>query len=60
MFLGSTADDLCPVAAIAADLAIRGKDPGPFFRFLTGSPLSRELLVRQVRLALKREGVDDS
>ena len=60
VFLGSTADDLCPVAAISAYLAIRGRDPGPFFRFLTGLPLSRELLVRQVRLALKLEGVDDS
>ena len=48
VFLGSSGNDLCPVAAISAYLAVRGRDPGPFFRFLSGAPLSRELLVKYV------------
>ena len=38
VFLGRTDRDLCPVGAMAAYLAVRGRDPGPFFRFRGGSP----------------------
>lgn len=60
MFLGKSGKDLCPVAAISAYLAVRGRGPGPFFRFQSGAPLSRELLVKHLRAALKTKGFDES
>ena len=60
VFLGITGNELCPVSAMSAYLAIRGRSPGPFFRFQSGVPLSRELLVKHVRAALRVKGVDDS
>ena len=60
VFLGKSGNDLCPVAAISAYLAVRGRSPGPFFRFHSGEPLSRELLVKHVRAALKAKGFDES
>ena len=41
------------VVAIAAYMVIRGRAAGPFFRFASGSPLSRVQFVRRVREALK-------
>ena len=58
VFLGKTGNELCPVAAVAAYLVVRGRQPGPFFRFSTGSPLSRELFVKQIRKALLPYDVD--
>ncbi len=59
VYLGRTANELCPVAAVAAYLAVRGRRPGPFFRFVTGAPLSRELFVTHIRTALRQyENID--
>ena len=58
IYLGKTGDDLCPVAAIAPYLAVRGCSQGPFFRWASGVPLSREMLVVKIREALKPSGVD--
>ena len=53
--LGRTSDRvLCPVSALLAYMAIRP----PLFHFQDGTPLSRQLLVRHVREALARVGVD--
>ena len=60
IYLGRTGNDLCPVGAIAAYLAVRGRHPGPFFKFVTGAPLSRVALVRSMRAALRPSGVDVS
>lgn len=60
VYLGRTDRDLCPVGAVAAYLAVRGRDPGPFFRFIGGKPLTRVALVRRVREALQPSGVDVS
>ena len=57
VYLGFTEDELCPVAAVTAYLAVRGRDPGPFFRLKGGAPLSREVLVRKAREALQSSGV---
>ena len=57
VYLGFTEDELCPVAAVTAYLAVRGRDSGPFFRLKGGAPLSREVLVRKVREALQSSGV---
>ena len=60
LYLGKSGNELCPVAAVAAYLAVRGGAQGPFFRFGSGVPLSREALVRNVRAALRPSGVDVS
>ena len=53
VYLGRTGGELCPVAAVSAYLAVRGRVPGPFFVFKGGEPLSREIFVRRVRAALR-------
>ena len=59
VYLGRTENELCPVAAISAFLVVRGTETGPFFRFASGAPLSRELFVRRVREALEPWGIDE-
>ena len=58
VYLGRTGGELCPVAAVSAYLAVRGRAPGPFLVFKGGEPLSREIFVRRVRAALREVGVD--
>ena len=53
-------DMVCPVAALAAYLVVRGQSRSPFFRFASGVPLSREVLVTRVRAALRPSGLDVS
>ena len=60
VYLGRTDNDLCPVGAVAAYLAVRGREPGPFFKFAKGTPLSRTALVSRMRTALGFSGVDAS
>ena len=60
VYLGRTENELCPVSAVAAYLAVRGRSAGPFFRFVSGTCLSRELLVKYIRAALHRYGIDVS
>ena len=60
VYLGATGNDFCPVAAVSAYLAVRGREPGPFFRFASGAPLTREALVKQLRAALSQFDVDVS
>ena len=60
VYLGKTGVDLCPVAAVSAYLAVRGRQKGPFFCFVSGFPLSRDALIRHVRVALRPSGVDVS
>ena len=49
VYLGKTANELCPMVAIAAYMVIRRRAAGPFFRVASGSPLSRVQFVRLVR-----------
>ena len=58
IYLGRTDNDLCPVGAVAAYLAVRGRSAGPFFKFASGVPLSRELLVSRLREALRPSGLE--
>lgn len=60
VYLGKTENDLCPVGAVAAYMAVRGRSAGPFFRFRDGTPLSRVLLVKRLREALQPSGRDVS
>ena len=59
IYLGKTENDLCPVAALSAFLVVRGSEAGPFFRFSSGRPLSREVFVRKVCEALGPWGIDE-
>ena len=60
IFLGRTQQDICPVAAVLHYMVLRGKDPGIFFRFEDGKPLTRERLVHKMREGLSRAGIDAS
>ena len=60
LYLGQTWVDLCPVAAMADYLAVRGTTPGPLFRFQDGSGLHRRQLVTAVRSALADQGFNAS
>lgn len=60
VFIGKTDNNRCPVAAIAAYLAVRGRADGPFFRWTSGLPLSREAFVKGIRKALSASGMDVS
>ena len=58
VYLGRTNNKLCPVAAVAAYLAIRHKQgAGPFFKFQSGIALTRASFVSRVRLALAAAGI---
>ena len=58
LYIGSTGNCLCPVAAILAYLAIHPPGPGPLFLHESGQPLSRAGLVQSVRSALGSVGGD--
>ena len=60
VFVGITNHTLCPVSAILVYLAARGSNPGPFFRFEDGRPLTRMCFVSRVKEALAAVGVDQS
>ena len=58
IFVGKTGNALCPVSAVLAYMAIRGPGPGPLFRFVNGSPLTRAHLVTKVKEAIAAAGID--
>ena len=60
VYLGATRNDLGPVAAVSAYLSVQGREPGPFFRFGSGTALTREALVKQLRSTLSQFDVDVS
>ena len=57
MFLGATSNALCLVSAILAYVARRGDNPGAFFRFQSGSPLTKTRFVAPVWFALLEVGI---
>jgi len=57
-YLSRTNNNLCPVGAVAAYLAVRGRSAGPFFKLSSGLPLSREVLVSRLRAALCPSGLE--
>ena len=58
IFIGRTDNDLCPVAAVLAFMALRGPGPGPFFRFRDGKPLTRSRLVTKLKESIQAAGVN--
>ena len=56
IFVGATGNELCPVAALLAYLALRGSRYGPVFVNQTGLPLTKGSFVENLRAALKGLG----
>ena len=52
LFIGRTSTDLCPVAALLSYLVVRGRSPGPLFRYADGRVLTLQRFVKAVRDAL--------
>ena len=59
VYVGSTGDELCPVAALLAYITKRGTDPGLFFFSEPGIPLTKAAFVASVREGLPAVGVDE-
>ena len=58
LYLGRTDSELCPMAAVSVNLAVRGRASGPFFVFNGGEPLSKEIFVGEfVRLCGRLEWI---
>ena len=49
-YIGSTGDELCPVAALRSYLSLRGDQPGPLFQWKDRTPLSKTKFVEHVLL----------
>ena len=58
IFVGRTGNELCPVSAVLSYMVRRGPTPGPFFKFVSGVPLTRPKFVAEVKEALAIAGVD--
>ena len=60
IYVGQTLNELCPVEAILAYVARRGKQSGFFFRFEDGHLLTKDHFISKAWLALAEAGVDSS
>ena len=58
VYVGRTYNDICPIAAMLAYLAIRGETSGPLFYFQDKRPLTRDRFVVKVREALSSTGLN--
>lgn len=54
--VGRTGDDLCPISALLAFLAVRGEASGPLFQHRDGRPLARRTFVEKIKSALAALG----
>ena len=59
IFLERSFNDLCPVAAMLAFLAVRGGEDGPLFCNLDSSPVTKHQVIDRVRLALQTLSLDN-
>ena len=58
IYLDSTGDDLCPVTAQLAYIAVRGGSPAPLFCHPNGRLLTRTQVIAATRLAFVTLGLD--
>lgn len=58
IFVGRTDNDLCPVAAVLAFMALRGQGPGPFIHFSNGKLLTRSRLIAKLKESIQAVGVN--
>ena len=59
IFLGRTHNQLCPVEALLAYIAKRGKEQGLLFRFEDQHLLTKDRFVSRIREVLSRAGVNE-
>ena len=57
VFVGRTDTPLCPVSAVLSYIMVRGTTAGPFFKFSSGTPLTKACFVSEVRRALEAVGL---
>jgi len=57
VFIGRTDGLLCPVSAILSYMAARGSEPGPFFKYQTGCPLTKPKFTQEIRQVLQECGL---
>ena len=57
IFIGRTRTPICPVAAVLAYIASRGAGNGPFFRFGSGLPLTKQKFTSHIRQVLQAIGL---
>ena len=57
VYIGRTGCSLCPVGAGVDYMSIRGSDPGPFFKFINGQPLTKAKFTQLVRDVLQATGL---
>ena len=57
VFVGKTGCPLCPVVAVIAYMTARGNQPGPFFQLHNGTPLTKAMFTKRIRLALQELGL---
>lgn len=57
VFVGKTGCPLCPVTGVLAYMAIRGDQPGPFFKFGDNKPLTKSSFTHEIRAALQAIGL---
>ena len=57
--LGRTKQDVCPVTALLAYLALRGNAEGPLFQCKDGTALSKQEFVSKLRVALAELGINE-
>lgn len=60
IYMGKTDKELCPVRAAVHYLRLRGDRSGFLFLFRDGSPLTKPVLVQQIRDTLDKQGIDGS
>ena len=53
VFVGKSHNNICPVSAITAFVALRGNQPSAFFRAENGQPLSKPEFIQGIRSALE-------
>jgi hypothetical protein len=60
--VGKSHSSVCPVSAMMAYLAVNNSslEPGPFFRYTNGSPLTRDKLTSEIRTLLSMGGLNSS
>ena len=58
--MGRTNNDLCPVAALAAYITLRGSGEGPLFMLKNQTPLTRDRFVKMTRDKLSTAGIEAS
>ena len=60
VYVGSANGLRCPVTAVVAYMAIRGRSPGPFFLTQQGKPLTKSRFIAEVRKGLAKAGLDQA